>query len=312
KKYYNRGNVKAVDGISFEVPIGSRFGFLGPNGAGKTTTIRCLLGFLNPDGGTIKILGEQVNPKKAVKIRNQIGYLPEELGLYRNMTASQLVTYFSRLYDVEIDWDFVQEIVERLKISMDRKMGELSSGNKQKVGVLTALMGKFKLLIMDEPTSGLDPLMQSEFYRIVAEWQRRSNCTVFLSSHVLPEVEKFCDRVAIIRKGKIAKISSVQELKEKSLKHIELVFETAKGMHEFKSFLTAEFPRASIQHHFDREIIFLLPPAQTRSLMKELSEQTWAGKPVKDMVIKHSSLENIFMQYYENSNQEEGISSEVA
>ena len=238
KKYYNRGKVKAVDDISFEVPEGARFGFLGPNGAGKTTTIRCILGFLNLDGGEIKLFGKPIHPKRDVKVRNKIGYLPGELGIYKNLTATQLVSYFSKLYDIEIDWNFVEEVAERLKISMDRKMGNLSKGNKQKVGVLSALMGKFELLIMDEPTSGLDPLMQTEFYRIVSERQKKSKCTVFLSSHVLPEVEKFCDQVAIIRQGKIAEISTVQELKTKSLKHVELVFESKKSKAAFMDYLS--------------------------------------------------------------------------
>ncbi|GAH05848.1 unnamed protein product, partial [marine sediment metagenome] len=130
-----------------------------------------------------------------------IGYLPGELGLYKYMTAEQLIKYFAKLFDIEIDWKFIRDVTERLEIEMDRKMGVLSKGNKQKVGVLTALMGKFDILIMDEPTSGLDPLMQSEFYRIIAERQEESNCTVFVSSHVLPEIEKFCDQVAIIKNG---------------------------------------------------------------------------------------------------------------
>jgi len=124
KKYYNRGKIRAVDDISFEVPQGSRFGFLGPNGAGKTTTIRCLLGFLNADAGDFTILGEKINPKKDVEIRNRIGYLPGELGIYKDMTANQLINYFAKLYKIEIDWKFIDDVVERMKISMDRKLGE--------------------------------------------------------------------------------------------------------------------------------------------------------------------------------------------
>lgn len=142
RKYYDKGKVKAVDDISFDVPKGSRFGFLGPNGAGKTTTIRCLLGFLNADAGDITILGEKINPKKDVKIRNRIGYLPGELGIYKNMTANELINYFAKLYDIEIDWKFVNEVSERLKLDMDRKMGVLSKGNKQKVGVFICSNGK--------------------------------------------------------------------------------------------------------------------------------------------------------------------------
>jgi ABC-2 type transport system ATP-binding protein len=298
-KYYDHGKIKAVDDISFEVPQGSRFGYLGPNGAGKTTTIRCILGFLNPDAGDITVLGEKINPKKDVKIRNRIGYLPGELGLYKNLTAGELINYFAKLYDIEIDWTFVEEVSERLKLDMNRKVGVLSKGNKQKVGVLSALMGKFDVLIMDEPTSGLDPLMQSEFYRIVSERQKESECTVFLCSHVLAEVEKFCDRVAIIKQGKIAEISDVNDLKAKNLKHIELIFKSPESKEAFKSFLETEFPEAIIKYDFQAQFEFLLAPNQARKILSEISEKNWAGLPVKDFSITHSTLENIFMQYYE-------------
>ncbi|NVM35462.1 MAG: ABC transporter ATP-binding protein [Candidatus Lokiarchaeota archaeon] len=306
RKYYDKGKVKAVDGISFDVPKGSRFGFLGPNGAGKTTTIRCLLGFLNTDAGDISILGERINPKKDVKIRNRIGYLPGELGIYKNMTANGLINYFAKLYDIEIDWKFVNEISERLKLDMNRKMGVLSKGNKQKVGVLSALMGKFDILIMDEPTSGLDPLNQTEFYRIVSERQKESKCTVFICSHVLSEVEKFCDRVAIIKKGKIAEIANVQDLKAKNLKHIELIFESANSMESFHYFLSSEFPEAIVKYNFDVQLEFLLPPEDARKILHEISEREWAGTPVKDFSIRHSTLENIFMQYYKDVNSQGG------
>ncbi|MFX1524732.1 MAG: ABC transporter ATP-binding protein [Promethearchaeota archaeon] len=306
KKYYNKGKVKAVDGISFEVPEGSRFGFLGPNGAGKTTTIRTILGFLNADEGDITILGQKLNPKKDVGIRNRIGYLPGELGIYKKMSASQLIRYFAKLYSVEIDWEFIDEVAERLKIEMDRKMGVLSKGNKQKTGVLVALMGKFDILILDEPTSGLDPLNQSEFYRIVSERQKESNCTVFICSHVLPEVEKFCDRVAIIKKGKLAEISDVRDLKAKNLKNIELIFEKPSDLEDFSNFLTSEVPEAIIKQSYNIELQFLVPPERTRIVLREISEKAWDGGPIRDVSITHSTLENIFMQYYQDSIKEGG------
>ena len=306
KKYYDHGKIKAVDDISFDVPQGSRFGYLGPNGAGKTTTIRCILGFLNADAGDITILGEKINPKKDVNIRNRIGYLPGELGIYKNMTANQLISYFAKLYDIKIDWRFVDEVAERLKLDLERKMGVLSKGNKQKVGVLTALMGKFDLLIMDEPTSGLDPLMQSEFYRIVSERQKESKCTVFLCSHVLAEVEKFCDRVAIIKKGKLAEISDVNDLKAKNLKNIELIFETPASLKAFQSYLASEVPEAIVKQSYQVELQFLVPPEQTRTVLHEISEKNWDGAPIKDITVTHSTLENIFMQYYKNENSEGG------
>ncbi len=300
-KYYSRGNVKAVDAISFNVPQGSRFGFLGPNGAGKTTTIRCLLGLLKVTAGNIKILGETVDPTKDVTFRNHIGYLPGELGIYKQMTATKLISFFAKLYDIEIDWDIIKEVSERLQIDMDRKMGVLSKGNKQKIGVLTALMGKFDILIMDEPTSGLDPLMQLEFYRIISERQKESNCTVFVSSHVLPEIDKFCDMVAIIKKGKIVEISDVQNLKAKSLKQIELDFTSSESKQDFLFYLSSQFPEATVEHQFETQLTFLLPPDATRKIISELGTREWAGFQIKDITIQNSNLENIFMQYYQET-----------
>ncbi|MBN1801078.1 MAG: ABC transporter ATP-binding protein [Candidatus Lokiarchaeota archaeon] len=306
-KYYNRGKVKAVDDISFDVPEGSRFGFLGPNGAGKTTTIRCLLGLLQKTAGEVTIFGKPVNPTKEVYFRNRVGYLPGELGLYKQMTGFQLVEYFSKLYDVDIDRIFIKDVAERLQIDMERKMGVLSKGNKQKIGVLTALMGKFDLLVMDEPTSGLDPLMQSEFYNIVSERQKESNCTVFVSSHVLPEVEKFCDKVAIIKNGKIIEISDIQNLKAKSLKNIELDFFTGKSKESFVLYLKTTFPNVIIQTQYETQVSFLLSPAETLKILREISDREWEGAPIRDVLIKHSSLENIFMEYYKDENNNQKI-----
>ncbi|MBD3195688.1 MAG: ATP-binding cassette domain-containing protein [Candidatus Lokiarchaeota archaeon] len=298
KKYYDKGSVKAVDDITFKVPKGARFGFLGPNGAGKTTTIRCIMGFLHKDAGEIYIQGEKIDPIKNVEYRNNIGYLPGELGLYKNMNAMQLFKHFMKLYDMEINWKYVEELSNRLELNLDRKMNELSKGNKQKVGVISALMGKFDILIMDEPTSGLDPLMQREFYQIVKERQEESNCTVFLSSHVLPEVENFCDQVAIIRNGKIIEISSVQELKDKSLKEFELDFTSNSAMNEFMSLLRNEYSGVSIKYSMGNHLLFTVPPKESRQLLKVISDTTWDGDFIIDFTIKHSSLDNIFMQYY--------------
>ena len=299
KKYYNKGKIKAVDGITFSVPQGSRFGFLGPNGAGKTTTIRCIMGLLHPNDGEVYIKGKKINPGRDSRYRNKIGYLPGELGLYEDINAMQLFQYFRKLYDMEIDWDYVIELSERLDLDLERDIGDLSKGNKQKVGVISALMGKFDILIMDEPTSGLDPLMQREFYEIVKERQERSNCTVFLSSHVLPEVENFCDEVAIIREGKLIEITSIQELKDKSLKEFELDFATQDAMNEFDSLLKSEYPEAKIRYSIGSHLLFTVPPKDSRELLTKINDKKWNGHKVRDFTIKHSSLENIFMQYYE-------------
>ena len=159
---------------------------------------------------------------------------------------------------------------------------------------------------MDEPTSGLDPLMQSEFYRIIAERQEESNCTVFVSSHVLPEIEKFCDRVAIIKNGKIVDVSNVQELKKKSLKRIELDFENNKSLLEFNSFLSSDFPDAIVKQKYQKRIEFLLSYTQSRDILPYLSKNKWAGMPITDFNITHSTLDNIFLEYYKDSNSKGG------
>ncbi|TXT61355.1 MAG: ABC transporter related [Promethearchaeota archaeon] len=298
KKYYNGGSVKAVDGISFEVPQGARFGFLGPNGAGKTTTIRCILGFLHPEDGEIHIQGEKITPVYDVEYRNKIGYLPGELGLYKTMNAMDLFQHFMKLYDMDIDWNYVKELADRLELDLERKMGNLSKGNKQKVGVISALMGKFDLLIMDEPSSSLDPLKKRELFKIISEHQKEHNSTIFLSSHILEEVEKFCDQVAIIRKGKIIEISNIDDLKAKSLKEIGIYFKTSKGREEFLSFLNSKYPQTVLKYNSNHHVIFLIPPKESREILENISTQKWDGEFIEDFTVEHSSLENIFLQYY--------------
>jgi ABC-2 type transport system ATP-binding protein len=214
------------------------------------------------------------------------------------MNAMDLFQHFMKLYDMDIDWNYVKGLADRLELDLERKMGHLSKGNKQKVGVISALMGKFDILIMDEPTSGLDPLMQKEFYEIVKERQERSKCTIFLSSHVLPEVEQFCDNVAIIRQGKIIEISSVQELKDKSLKEFDLDFISNDAMQQFKSLLESKYPEAQIEYGLGSHLVFTIPPKESRELLSVISDNKWNGESIRDFTIKHSSLENIFMQYY--------------
>jgi ABC-2 type transport system ATP-binding protein len=298
KKYYSKGTIKAVDDISFVVPQGARYGFLGPNGAGKTTTIRCIMGFLQIDGGEIYIQGEKINPVIDIDYRNKIGYLPGELGLYKSINAMELFQYFTKLYDVDVDWDYIKDLAGRLELDLTRKMGNLSKGNKQKVGVISALMGKFDILIMDEPTSGLDPLMQREFYEIVKERQESSKCTIFLSSHILPEVENFCDQVAIIRQGKIIEVSSVQDLKDKSLKEFEFDFISNEEMKKFQSILDSQYPEAKIKYSVFFNLIFTIPPKEGKKILSFLNDNNGFGTSIRDFTIKHSSLENIFMQYY--------------
>ena len=311
KKYYQHGKVKAVDDISFDISQGERFGFLGPNGAGKTTTLRSILGLLQLNGGEISIFGKKITPNKDINYRNDIGYIPGELGIYKEKNATQFLHYMSALYDGEIDWKYVAEIAERLQLEMNRPIGQLSKGNRQKVGILAALMRDFPILILDEPTSGLDPIMQAEFYQILKERQEHSNCTIFLSSHLLYEVQKFCERVAIIRKGKIVEISSIKKLITKNLKRIYVELASDLASDELQNLLQTKFPTVIIEKAIGRELMLLVTEQDKLPLIRALSTQNFGGEPIQDINIKESSLEHIFMQYYSDEKTENSRKSSM-
>jgi len=180
EKYY--GSFKALHGVDLKVKRGEILGFLGPNGAGKTTTIRCMLDLIHPQGGTISVLG--LNPQAEPEaIKTLVGYLPGELHLDENMTARQVFRYFNRLRGNRSNWDFIEELSDRLKLDLKTPIKNFSHGNKKKVGVVQALMHRPELLLLDEPTGGLDPLMQQEVLRMLIEAQD-TGATVFFSSHV--------------------------------------------------------------------------------------------------------------------------------
>ncbi len=313
KKYYTKRfpktETKAVDEISFTVKKGENFGFLGPNGAGKTTIIRSILGLLRGVEGEIFILGKKINPNRDTTYRNSIGYIPGELGLEKELTGIEICKYIAKLYDKDIDLNYIKELAQRLKLNLERPVGDLSKGNKQKVGIIIALMSDFEIYILDEPTSGLDPLINNEFYKILKEKQKKTGCSILLCSHILSEVERYCDRVAIIRKGKIVEVSDISHLKEKSLKRFELEFENQKGREEFEIYLRNNFNDSEIMLSNNSSLEVLISPENKRLLLQEISEKTWDGSFIKDFNVTNSSLENIFMKYYDEEinhiNQEE-------
>jgi beta-exotoxin I transport system ATP-binding protein len=215
------GAVEAVRGIDLEVRPGEVFGFVGPNGAGKSTTIRCLLDLIRPTGGSIEVF-DRAPRRDGVEIRRRIGYVPGELRLPERMTSRQLVGSVGRLRG-GLDASLVDSIADRLQIDLDRPTRDLSSGNRRKVAVLLAFAPRPDLLILDEPTSGLDPLMQHEFLAMVAE-ARAAGATVFLSSHVLSEVQRAADRVAVLRAGRIVAEGTVDELRGRARQRVEVWF----------------------------------------------------------------------------------------
>src|SRR5512132_4101327 len=211
------GAERGVIDLSFAVAPGEVFGYLGPNGAGKTTTIRTLLDFIRPTAGQARIF-DLDSTEGSIEIHRRTGYLPGELALYERMTAADYLTHFAALRG-GVDWADVRRLAERLDLRLETRIQSLSHGNKQKVGLVQAFMHNPELLVLDEPTSGLDPLVQQEFHAMVRE-ARQQGQTIFLSSHVLSEVQQTADTVAILRDGKIIAVESVSGLREGAVRHL--------------------------------------------------------------------------------------------
>lgn len=288
------GEIKALRGVNLQVRRGEIYGFLGPNGAGKTTTIRCMLDLIRPQGGSIQLLG--LDPQaEPVAVRSRIGYLPGELNLEANLKVAAALRYFDSLRGSRVDWSYVRELSERLELDLGMPIKNLSKGNKQKVGVIQALMHKPDLLLMDEPTSGLDPLRQQQVYRILREAQA-AGTTLFFSSHFISEVETIADRVAIIRKGVIVEEAIPNELMSMVMRRLRVRFREAVD------------PTPLIQ----LEGVTLLSQGedglsitlQVEGEMDSLSK-TLATYPIVDFETERPSLEEIFLAYYEDSEAED-------
>jgi ABC-2 type transport system ATP-binding protein len=215
------GTQRGIVDVDLEVQAGEVFGFLGPNGAGKSTTIRVLLDLIRATRGSALVLGRD-SRRDSLAIRARSGYLPGELSLYPRLTGRDTLRYLANLRG-GVDWQYVHQLAERLDCDLERKVADLSTGNKRKLGLIQAFMPRPELLILDEPTSGLDPLVQHEFYGLVDE-AREAGQTVFLSSHVLPEVQRVCDRVAFIREGALVAVENVADLTGKAVRELDVVF----------------------------------------------------------------------------------------
>jgi ABC-2 type transport system ATP-binding protein len=215
------GPHRGITELDLDVEEGEIFGFLGPNGAGKTTTMRVLLDLIRPTSGRAEVFGIETTADP-VAIHRRIGYLPGEFDLYDRLTGADTIAYFANLRG-GIDAGYVAELIERLDLDPSRRFKEYSKGNKQKVGLVVALQHRPDLLILDEPTSGLDPLVQRTFFDIVRE-ARAEGRTVFLSSHIIDEVDRTCDRVAIIREGRLVQVDSIDAIRRLAFHHVELKF----------------------------------------------------------------------------------------
>ena len=228
-KWYS-GKILAVDKLNLSIDAGEIFGFIGPNGAGKTTTIRTLIGHLKASSGRVALF-EKDAWREGANIRHRIGYLPGDLYLYKKVSTRNLISYFDRLRGINTSANS-KLLSKRFDLDLDRPIGELSKGNRQKAGLLQALSHDPDLLILDEPTTGLDPLLQQEFLDIISQFRDQGR-TVFLSSHLLDEVERVADRIGLIQDGRLARIGTVDELRAEARQSIEIRFDQPVSSEEF-------------------------------------------------------------------------------
>ncbi|MEJ2011620.1 MAG: ABC transporter ATP-binding protein [Anaerolineales bacterium] len=288
----NYGEVKALQGVNLSVDEGEIFGFLGPNGAGKTTTIRCMLDLIRPNAGKIRMLGidPQQNP---VKVRAKSGYLPGELNLEGNLTGIALMRYLQDLRGERSRLERARELAERLEVDLSLPIKNLSHGNKQKIGLIQALMHDPQLLVLDEPTTGLDPLIQRELLKILGE-ARESGATVFFSSHIISVVEHIASRVGIIRRGKIIEVAETSDLMKRAVRRAHVRFRQPVDVQTFN-----RLPGVSVISEDGGQSVLLQVTGDMDGLIKELARQA-----VIEIETERPSLEEIFMTYYDSADKE--------
>ncbi|MBC8099204.1 MAG: ABC transporter ATP-binding protein [Armatimonadetes bacterium] len=290
-KHYAKGKT-ALDGLNLSVRQGEIFGYLGPNGAGKTTTIRMLMDFIRPSAGSAQVFGLDAQ-QHSIAIHQRIGFLPGELNLWQNQTALNVVRYFASVRG-GVDLRYAHTLAERLQFDMSKRVRDYSTGNKRKLGLVLALMHQPELLILDEPTSGLDPLMQQIFIELMREW-RDAGRTVFLSSHVLGEVQAICDRVAILRDGVLQAVESVTKLTHVDFKWVTLRFRDGAPLGHL-----AGVPGIS-EVHAEADTIKLRLSGDFDPLLRAFN-----GSYIVDLHVQEPTLEEIFLAFYGNQHHEVG------
>jgi ABC-2 type transport system ATP-binding protein len=279
-KFY--GNQCGIDSVSFTVKKGEIFGFIGPNGAGKSTTIRTLLGLLKATSGKAEIMGMDISNEGAM-IREKIGYLPSEVDYYSEMSSKELLLYHAAIYKVADVENKIQELATYFKLELDRPIDDLSYGNKKKCAIIQSVLHDPEVLILDEPTGGLDPLMQNRFFELL-ERQNKKGVTIFFSSHVLSEIQRMCDRAAIIRDGKIMAVEDISTLLSKQMKMVRLVTTSVNNI---------ILPVGALNHHQSGQKHTFDYVGPTRDLVIWLSSQS-----IIDVTLSEPDLERIFMNYY--------------
>ncbi len=289
KKY---GGVVALQDLNLEVHQGEVFGYLGPNGAGKTTTIRTLLDLIRPTSGSATLLGLD-SRRDSVKIHAQVGFLPSEMTLYHNMTGRQYIQFVERARGVACMPE-AQRLAERLDYDLSRSLEGLSTGNRRKMGLITALMHRPPLLILDEPSSGLDPLMQQTFNEFIREIKAEGR-SVFLSSHNLPEVEALCDRVGILRAGKLVTVETIQALAGLRFRWFVLDFQQAVEVGKFKALPNV----TALEANPENTRLRLQVSGAIDPLIKLAAHYS-----LHDLSVEHPSLEETFLEFYGSNNKE--------
>jgi ABC-2 type transport system ATP-binding protein len=280
-KTYNKN--RGIMNLTFSIEEGEIFGFIGPNGAGKSTTIRTLLNFIYPTSGSATIFGKDII-KHSKEIRQKVGYLPSEVHYYDDMKVVDLLKYSAGFYK-KFNSKRMKDLAERLDLDLNKKIEDLSFGNRKKVGIVQALLHEPKLLILDEPTSGLDPLMQNTFFELLTV-EREKGTTIIFSSHILSEVQKMCDRVAIIKEGQLVKVETIENLTKNNLKNIKIIFEQTEPMD-----LELE---GIVKKEINGNEMTLLYSGDIKALLNKLNTL-----PVNDLFIQEPTLEEVFMHYYE-------------
>jgi ABC-2 type transport system ATP-binding protein len=286
-KYY--GKARGIIEVDLSIQKGEIFGFLGPNGAGKSTTIRTILDFIRPTSGWARVNG--MDPvKEGAKVRRSVGYLPSDFGTYKAMTARAYLNTLLKMMDYKGE-NRIEELAERMDLDLSRKIKNFSRGNRQKVGVVSAFMHNPQLAILDEPTTGLDPLMQQEFYKIVLE-EKAKGRTVFLSSHILAEVEAICDRVGIIREGKVILVEKMSIFKRRTGKMLNVEFDR-----EVDPTIFIKLPGVSDVKVEKGNVLVMTVSSNIDEVIKELAKHT-----VLDLTYDEVSLEDLFLKYYGRDN----------
>jgi len=280
-KYY--GKARGIVDVSFKEEEGEIFGFIGPNGAGKSTTIRLLLSLIRPTSGSARVFGKDV-VTHGPEIRRDIGYLPSEVYYYEGMKVIDLLKYSASFYDCDCT-QRMHELSEIMELEMNRRISDLSYGNKKKVGIVQGLLHSPKLLFLDEPTAGLDPLMQRKFFDLIRAENARG-VTVFFSSHILGEVQRLCSRVGIIREGSIVEISDIRILQQNNYKKVRVTAESLDlPSFELPGVTNMQTENGSLHFFFKGDINLVL--------------QQIGSTQVTDVTIEEPTLEEIFMHYYE-------------